>query len=431
LEQNYKDFKILWWSNAEWAPTGYGTGTKGAIEQIKDRYDVRLLCFWGLEGRAMMIDDVLHYPKMFTFLGEDAAETIIKSSDWNPDLMITFFDIFIGEQPSLVAERNWFTKITEGTSTHWIPWAPQDHDPCPWAIANQAKQAFKVVSMSKFGKRTFADQGIDSTYIPLGTNTKIFKPAPYKHEEDVQWLIEHTIPLNDRKNLAWDADSFIIGINAAPKDPVRKGFREMFKAFKIFLDQNPDAKKDARMHLHTYNHFPGGMPMDSYTNHVGIMEYIRWTHPYNLYVGYAEEHLAQMYNAWKINFGLSRREGFGLVFLETAAMGIPSIGTDFTSIPELVDGHGWLVPSEGGEDFNVGKEPTPLEGYGAKPDIYAAVDALEDAYNNPEKLEDLGKKARAFSLDYDWDVVGKMWIDFLDGVREELRPRDLAERRML
>jgi len=427
LEQKHKDFKVLWWSNAEWCPTGYGVGTKGVIEQIKHRYDVRLLCFWGLEGRAMVIDDVLHYPKLFTGLGEDAAELIIKSSDWNPDVMITFFDIWIGEQPSLIADRNWFAQISD----RWIPWVPQDHDPCPWAIANQAKQAFKVVSMSEFGKRTLEDKGVDSTHIPVGVNTEIFKPAPYRHEEDIRWLIEHTLPLNEEKKLAWNTDSFVIGINAAPKDPVRKGFHEMFTAFKIFLDQNPDAKKDARIHLHSYNRFPGGWPMDFTANRVGVLEYIRWTHPYNLFVAYAEEHLARMYNAWKVNFGLSRREGFGIVFIETAATGIPSIGTDFTSITELVDGHGWLIPSEGGDDFNIGKELTPLQSYGAKPDLYKAADALEDAYNNPEKLESLGKKSRAFSLDYDWDIVGKMWIDFLDGVREELKPRNLAERRML
>lgn len=427
MEQNYKDFKILWWSNAEWAPTGYGVGTKGVIERIKHRYDVRLLCFWGLEGRAMMIDDVLHYPKMFTSLGEDAAETIIKSSDWNPDVMITFFDIWIGEQPSLIGERNWFSQITD----RWIPWVPIDHDPCPWAIANQAKQALKVVSMSKFGVRALAEQDVESICIPVGVNTDVFKPAPHRYEEDVQWLIEHTIPLHEQKKFSWDTDSFIVGINAAPKDPVRKGFHEMFTAFKIFLDQNPEAKKDARIHLHAYNRFPGGWPLDFVANRVGVMEYVRWTHPYNLYVAYAEEHLAKMYNAWKVNFGLSRREGFGIVFIETAAMGVPSIGTDFTSIPELVDGHGWLIPSEGGDDFNVGKELTSLQSYGAKPDIYKAAEALGEAYNHPEKRIDLSKKARAFSLDYDWDIVGKMWTDFLDGVREEVRPRSLIERRML
>ncbi len=72
--------KVLWWANADWCPTGYGVGTKGVVPRIKHLYDIRILCFWGLEGRALFLDDILHYPKVFAPLGDDAADLICVSA---------------------------------------------------------------------------------------------------------------------------------------------------------------------------------------------------------------------------------------------------------------------------------------------------------------------------------------------------------------
>ena len=53
IKADSKGFKILWWSNASFTPTGYGVGTNGVVYPLNEHYDVRVVCNYGLEGRAM------------------------------------------------------------------------------------------------------------------------------------------------------------------------------------------------------------------------------------------------------------------------------------------------------------------------------------------------------------------------------------------
>ena len=101
--------------------------------------------------------------------------------------------------------------------------------------------------MSEFGKREFERFGIKTELISHGVDTTIFKPE--NKSEAKEWLEKHSVPLNREKPAKIDENSFVVGINAANKDPFRKDFGRMFTAFQIFLDQNPDAKKDAQIHF--------------------------------------------------------------------------------------------------------------------------------------------------------------------------------------
>jgi len=68
----------------------------------------------------------------------------------------------------------------------------------------------------------------------------------------------------------------------------------------------------------------------------------------------------------------------------------------------------------------------------AIPDEYEIAEALEDAYNNPDKMRQYGEKAREFSLNYDWKkVVVPLWFKLIEELREDLRPKTRAERRIL
>ncbi len=58
----------------------------------------------------------------------------------------------------------------------------------------------------------------------------------------------------------------------------------------------------------------------------------------------------------------------------------------------------------------------------AIPDEWAAADAIEDAYNHPEKRRDFAKKSREFALNYDFDsVVVPNWLELLSEVTGECR----------
>jgi len=354
-----------------------------------------------------------------TPIGEWEAKQICVNE--KPDLMVTLFDIWIAE----LAEHDrpgleFFGDIHK----RWVPWIPVDHNPSPVGITNQAKKAYHAVTMSKFGKEALEEKGVSSTLIPLGTDTSIFKPTEDK-TADVDWMIKHSIPMKKSGGVQWDTEDFIIGINAAPKDPVRKNFCAMFDAFKIFLEQNPDARRDARMYLHTWRTFPQSWPLTFLAEERGIVDYCRVTHEFYMYCGYNEEKMARTTRAWTIFMNLATREGFGIPIIEACACGIPPIVTNFTAMPELAEGHGWTI------DGYVGNATlTNLLSYGMDADVFEAAEAIEEAYNSPDKVKALGEKARKFSFDYDWDVIAALWSHLFDKLGEDILWRPLEGRRL-
>ena len=82
-----------------------------------------------------------------------------------------------------------------------------------------------------------------------------------------------------------------------------------------------------------------------------------------------------MYSAMDVFCSLSYREGFGIVVIEAAAMKLPGIVTDVPGqVDTLVkDETGLLVPAK---------------------DVDAVVKAMEYYVNNPEKIYEMGEKAR-------------------------------------
>jgi glycosyltransferase involved in cell wall biosynthesis len=109
---------------------------------------------------------------------------------------------------------------------------------------------------------------------------------------------------------------------------------------------------------------------------------------------------------------LSEGGGFEIPILEALSCGVPVIGSDFIGMSELVDGHGWSIPMKT-------KYFSALDALQGIADEYKAAEALEDAYNHPEKREKLGKAGRKFALDFDFKHVNEKWIEFFEDIRDE------------
>ncbi len=89
-------------------------------------------------------------------------------------------------------------------------------------------------------------------------------------------------------------------------------------------------------------------------------------------------------------------EGFGLVLMEAAATGVPSIATDSGAPREVVDDGvtGMLIPPDA-------------------PDALAA--AITQLYRSPELLAAMGRAALTRSASFTWDRS----IDILERVLQE------------
>ena len=117
-------------------------------------------------------------------------------------------------------------------------------------------------------------------------------------------------------------------------------------------------------------------------------------------------------NVFDVLSNCSQGEGFGVPIIEAEAAGRPVIATNFTAMTELTVGNGWLIEPLT-QYMNV------LGGLWAIPNQEQIAKAYEDAYNNPDKVEKLGKTAHKFAQNYGPEKVMPKWYRLFEDVRLE------------
>ncbi len=368
--------RILWHSNSTWTPTGYGNQTALITRALyKAGYPIAVSSYYGLEGGMLNLDGIPHYPKMAMTWGEDSM--VNHAKDFQADVVISLCDI-------------WILQTSMFKDIKWIPWSPVDHDEVPNPVEVRAKEAYKVLSYSKSGYEAFKRKGIENTYIPHCIDTKIFKPYD---------------KIESRKIYAIPEDAYVVGMVAQNKSmPSRKSFQQAFEAFKIFSKDKPKA----RLYLHTVmDTIQGGMNIAEYAQHLGILDRITFTLPYNYLYKFGSEDMAKLYSSFDVLLNPSMGEGFGIPIVEAQACGVPVIVGNWTSMPELCGAGEKVEFSE--------KWWTTLAAYQYYPKVESIVSALEKIYKG-DKTE-YSKKAVDFTKQYDVDkVIRDYWIPFLQSL---------------
>ena len=144
-----------------------------------------------------------------------------------------------------------------------------------------------------------------------------------------------------------------------------KGLNELFAAFKKVTETLPNGKEAYLMiigrddHAETIN-----------------QELFSWakSSPYVIFTGYTNN-VPKYYSALDVFTSLSYREGFGLVVIEAAAMGVPGIVTDVIGQVDTIEHMktGYSVPGH---------------------DVEHVVEAMNFFINNPDKAAQMGVTAR-------------------------------------
>jgi glycosyltransferase involved in cell wall biosynthesis len=410
-----KKFKILQLANAVFVPTGYGVQSKGNLYNWNKIYDVRQLAHYGVEGARIDLNGLQIYPILpGDDHGDRAARLIFRNSPWKPDLFITLYDIWMGA----------YTEATptglEPIHPYWIPIAMVDHDPIPEGTLQQAQAAFKIVTPTHFGVEQFKNAGITAEYIPFGADTKVYQP-PENKQALKPYVSEKGAPFDIHNQTEITEDSFLIMANGANKDLYRKGFPRMFTAIQIFLEQNPDAKHDTRVYVHSWMRQSRDLPHTAKV--LGVQQFCRGTNDYDNLCSVPPQSMAKLYGAADIFMHLSEGGGFEVPILESLACGVPVIGSDFVGMNELIKDHGWGVPMKT-RYFDA------LDSTQGIADEYKAADALEDAYNHPDKRAAFGKAGREFAQGFDFEKVNEKWIGFIEGIRRETMYKPLEQRKI-
>ena len=288
----------------------------------------------------------------------------------------------------------WVLNPDMAASLNMACWMPADCSPLS-AMDRQFLKASKAtpVAMSDHGRRELENAGYRPHYAPHGIDTSVYVPGDKAAA---------------RKALGVPQDAYVIGINMANIDAVRKGFPEQFAAFAAFRRTHPEAV----LLMHSHQQGPGtGIDLGDILGSLGIGDAVRWTNPYQYTCGgFAPHDMAQWYSALDLYSGCTYAEGFGLPLLEAASCGIPAVATDFSAMPQVAGPHAYLASTE--PFFN----PRHRAWWG-KPRTGDIADAYEQAFADEHDQD----KIRAHALGFDADkVFAEYWVPVMRSLEAAL-----------
>lgn len=374
-----ESLRILWYSNAPFAPTGYGTQTAQVVQRlIKEKHEVAIHAMYGIEGMASIWNGIKLYPRGMSPYSDDVL--VAHWMDWAngnreiPAMLMTLFDVWVLKSPSLEQVPN------------IASWVPIDHAPCPPEVVSWCKRPnVKPIAMSKFGLEMLQNAGVDALYAPHAFED-VFVPTPKLNNGRGEFT--------GRQLMEVDEDRFVVMMNAANKgqNPSRKSFGENILAFAIFAQDRPDAL----LYLHTERDGAmGGINLIHLLEACGVKpEQYKIVDPYAYRTGFPQQALAALYTASDVLLACSMGEGFGIPVIEAQACGTRVIVSDYTAQPELV-GAGWAVAIQPFWDSH-------QKSWFCTPQVPSIVDALIASYEAPRGV---CAEAVAFADQYRADKV--------------------------
>lgn len=266
-----------------------------------------------------------------------------------------------------------------------VTWFPVDTDPVGYGDVTFLRESATVpVAMSRFGQRMLANEGAEPMLVPLAFDPGIYHPAEDR-------------PVRDTWPGVTD-DTFVIGLCAMNRDPVRKAFQEQFLAFARFRARHPDSF----LAVHSSPGAKPGLNLSGLIADLGISEAVGFPDSYSYDLGLiGEEQMAAWYNGLDVLSFCSYGEGFGLPLVEAQACGVPVITTDASSMSELC-----------GAGFLVSGTPWWSDGHTSwwtRPDVSDIENAYEAVYCAWQAGALPGKQAAQFAAQF---AAGKVTEDY-------------------
>jgi glycosyltransferase involved in cell wall biosynthesis len=371
--------RLLWWSNAPWTPTGYGTQTAQVIRRLRDDgHDVAVASNYGQSAVMTEWEGIPVYPGGVVRFSLDLVEPLFKLH--RADALIGLYDSWImGDCADTLPNVAW--------------WTPVDHFPVPPKVAAWARKR-QTIAMSRAGLQAFNSAGIDATYIPHGIDGWAPTPSDFRERNGIP------------------ADAFVVMVNAAnqDRDPSRKAWPEMLLALSRLMLHRPDVW----VYLHADLTRPTGVDIPGYMAAIGMdASRVRTCDQIGYRLGrFTQTDIAEAYTAADVLLATSMGEGFGLAVLEAMACGTPAIVTDATAQPELVGDTGWRV----------GWQPwwhQEQEAFWALPSVDGTLAALQSAYAERGTSDATRRSAAAIerAAGYDADrIYAERWRPFIDSL---------------
>jgi glycosyltransferase involved in cell wall biosynthesis len=372
--------RLLVLSNAPWSTTGYGRQTALWVPRLAALgHDVAIAAFHGLHGAPLNWQGIQVYPGS---IEDPFARDILPGhyQNFRADLVITLMDAWVLDP----------ARLTGMNVAHWMP-----VDCAPLSAMDRHVLGVgggNPVAMSEHGRRMLADAGWpEAPYVPHGVDTQVF--APLADRDALREQMGFT-------------GRFVIAVNSANQDPVRKGFAEQLEAFAAFAAAVPEAL----MLVHSRDQTAQGVNLRAILANLDIADRVIIGDQYQIAAGMVSDtEMARFTGMADVLSNCSYAEGFGLPVLEAQAVGTPVVVTDCSAMTELC-GSGWLV--EGERWWNKGHDSWWTAP--SVPGITAAYHEAHEAWKSG-KIAPMRDDARAFAVRYDADrVLHEHWVPALE-----------------
>jgi len=399
MSSDRSNFLFLWHSVSAQIRSGYGGCTRHIVGRLaKKGFRFVTTHYYGIDpGGVLVLNGVPALPAKTGSFGELSVRHYVNTL-----------------KPNMV----WLH--TDPWAFPWVPtlpcltgsYGPLDHILYPENLQQLMSQYDYRVAPAKFTVEEWAkyDPPVHFHWIPHGVETSVFKPMD---------------KVEAKRFYKIDPETFVIGMVGANSDKEsRKNWPGMFKAISLFLDNNPDVR-DIKCIVYTNPKDQRGLDIELFLKKYKLTDISITQSPFLFETGIKDDEMARLYNAFDVLLHTSYREGFGLCILEAESCGVPVIATDFSSMPELVKGHGWLAKVAVYVD-------TPIGATSSIPDVYSIEKCLEKAYFKDKTRRRYAKLSRKFALNYDWDrIINEMWVPYLDKIIDENQPKTLKKRKLV
>lgn len=270
----------------------------------------------------------------------------------------------------------------------------------------QIVEHMEIVAFSRYAQQQIKQYaGKDVPYIYHGVDIDVFRPASTKEKQ--QWR---------KRYFHIEDDTFLVSVFA--RNQWRKDIGRSIMAFKLFHKHYPHSK----LYIHASQQDLGGnIALQAKLLGMDILDgsIVFVPDPFSR-SGVPVEVLRQLYCCSDVVVSSSQGEGFGLTTIEAMACGVPFIGPDNTTFPELLgkthdqatkrfEGalRGYLVESGGPELFTIWYGVSDL----IRPMISTSGTraALTEVYTCPQAALQRAQRARDWVEQYSWEYIQKQW----------------------
>ena len=466
--------RIMPVSDSPWAPTGFGTNTKNVACVLHE--DGHHIGYGGCQNAVHSVyttpwplnqNETTAYFENLPILFQGQEKYGERSfPEWlkhfKPDLVLGHLDfqmfrhmtdakkpvqatiplyndkgllMSMKERKTLI--NNVYKEVAKGPPWKLAIVIPYDGEPTVREWQHQIDGIDYGLAMSRYGQQGLKkDFGIDTTYMPHGVDTDLFKPM-----------------LKPKYGNLEKPNAFIVGCVA--RNQHRKNIPRLIKGYAQFVKNNKLTPKDSKLILHMDWNDAMGWKIPEFCEQYGVAEYLMPPLMGVLDAGDSvdEERMANMYNCMDVFVLPTGGEGFGIPTLEAMSCGVPICATNYTTSWELIKSKN---PEEedipmfplGGHFNDAGpngrdhleKEdicergillpykdmwwdtPSRAAPQRAIVSEKAICEAIQYNYDNPAKKIAAGKAGRKQAVShYSWEVVGQRWRDWINKITPEIK----------